>query len=124
MKITLTIAELTEIVRSRYSLPDDVSLEIAGYSGINHLDADKLISRLQAEDCFDGNFNPRPEKKIACIKMVRDVYANTVRPGSLVCGLANAKYAVEEWPVFIQYVKKHGFPAMDGSVEPKWRGAL
>lgn len=70
MKITLTINELTELVRAHYQLPCTMQLEIGDYQSPV---ADTLLARLKENTCLDCNGNILPEKKIAAIKLIRAV---------------------------------------------------
>lgn len=135
MKVTLTLAELTALVICRYELPGDATVEIAGmvptpepvkYKGLN--DVKRILAGMF--DPFTGQNILRnvevlepvfglasinygtvpPEKKIAAIKALR-----TQIPG---LGLADAKYAVEAWGVFMAYVLRNGVPPVNNFV---WR---
>ena len=113
MKITLTHAELAVLVRSRYDLPANCELEISGYSGIDHPDAVRLVELLSKEGCLSPAGAILYERKIASIKLLRELICGTSdnRDGN-VCGLAQAKFAIEDWGNFLLYVRKSGFPPM------------
>jgi hypothetical protein len=116
MKITLTYAEIAAMVRDRYNLPDSAQLEISGYSGIDHPAAVLLVEALTKEDCLTSTGAIRPDKKILAIKTLRDkVVGLGNNTNGALCGLCQAKYAIEDWGNFLLYVCKNGFPPMGGN---------
>ena len=116
MKITLTYSELSALVRDRYNLPDTAELEISEYSGMDHPSALRLVEQLTQAGCFTATGNIAPDRKIAAIKLLREiVIGNGDNSNGCLCGLAQAKYAIEDWENFILYVRQHGFPKMDSN---------
>lgn len=112
MKITLTYSELSALVRDRYSLPENAQLEISGYSGIDHPAAVSFVDLLTRNECLTPTNGIRPDKKIAAIKLLRDLVGGSGNANGATCSLAQAKHAIEDWDNFILYVRKNGFPPM------------
>lgn len=106
----MTMAELTAIVAAKFMLPSDVVLEIAEYAGIANPMAEKLRATLQAEGCLTSSGQIAADKKIASIKKLRELVSLEKD-----CGLKQAKDAIEDYPRFLTYVQKYGFPPMGGS---------
>jgi hypothetical protein len=50
--------------------------------------------------------------KIQGIKILRDIVNGN---NNNICGLAAAKFAIENWKQFVTYVRNHGFPSMDSN---------
>lgn len=121
MKITLTHAELAALVRNCYSLPSDCELEISGYSGLDHPDAVRLVEVLSKAQCLSASGAIMYDKKIASIKLLRELVCGLGdnRDGNL-CGLVQAKYAIEDWGAFLTYVRKNGYPKMGFEVDRPW----
>jgi len=144
MKLTLTVSELTAIVRHHYALPE-LTIEIEGLNAIpvshaitadnliadlHHrpypatnvfnpaITADNLIADLHHTNCFDVNNNIALDHKIAAIKILREVVCNSA-PNTQ-CGLAQAKWAIEDWHRFIKYVRQNGFPKMGTDDNKNW----
>jgi ribosomal protein L7/L12 len=109
MKMTLTMSEIVALVRTTWELPTDCEVVIEGV-GENPA-ALQLVSRLIAEDCLTPFSQIRHDKKIASIKLLRELVGNG-------CGLAHAKYAIEDWDRFLAYVRVHGYPKMTLNDEP------
>jgi hypothetical protein len=115
MKITLTITEITALVLKTYGLPENTTLEVADFAGIDHPDARNLFDALTREKCLEAG-QIRPEMKIASIKLLRSaVCGPSGAPTGKQCGLANAKYAIEDFEHFMGYVRRYGFPDMNYS---------
>jgi hypothetical protein len=116
MKITLTYSELSALVRNVYNLPDNTELEISEYSGMDHPVSIRLMEALKQEGCFTPTNGIRLDKKIAAIKLLRDLVVDDgVNTNGQICGLAQAKWAIEDWDKFILYVRRHGYPPMGGN---------
>ncbi len=122
MKITLTMAEITALVAERFQLPSSTQIEIEELNKrANTIISARLVETLKARNCLTSDGSIRSDKKIEAIKAVREVYFEDRPAGTLACGLANAKSAVEEWGKFLPYVQRYGFPDMTEGVPPKWR---
>jgi ribosomal protein L7/L12 len=120
MKLTLTVSELTAIVRHHYALPE-LTIEIEGLNAIpvsHAITADNLIADLHHTNCFDVNNNIALDHKIAAIKILREMVCNSA-PNTQ-CGLAQAKWAIEDWHRFIKYVRQNGFPKMGTNDNKNW----
>lgn len=110
----MSLSELTALVCSTYNLPGSTELEIADR---DHYDALQLESIFHREGIIDPDTqNIRPSHKILAIKRLRELVV--AKDGD--CGLATAKYAIEDWPRFLAYVKLHGFPDMNGTYTTPW----
>lgn len=108
MKVTISVQEITALVREKYGLPFDMVLEI---SDLTISDAAKnLVNTLKIRDCLTEFGNIAPDKKIAAIKTLRELVGN--------CGLAQAKYAIEDWPCFLDSIRKNGYPPMSPDDPP------
>jgi len=123
MKITLTMTEIAALVIDRYNLPSTCEIAIVGYNGNEHPDAANLVAALRSEDCLTPLGGIRPDKKIASIKLLRELVCKSLSriegdsTGNY-CGLAQAKYAIEDWDRFLSYVRRYGYPKM-GSNDPE-----
>lgn len=107
MKITLTQNEAVEMIRqsiqekSGYSTVDVEIIPNADISGI-------LLNKI--------GYSIPADKKIEKIKTLRELSSDKNISGT-VMGLADAKYAIEHWDTFINFVKIHGrFPYSDCSL--------
>lgn len=99
MKITLSMDEITTLVRAQYNAPD----------------AEVCVTKKRIRNfptgfpAFEAEFGTSmtTHNKIAAIKRLREIV-----PG---LGLAGAKYAVENWNPISNYVSKHKrWPAIGG----------
>ena len=117
MKIQLTIHEVRDLVIRSYALPHTIELEIV--SG-EHPEAAKLKGIFEKEGFLDGGKLVYPHLKISAIKTLREVISES----GVSCGLAHAKYAVEDWARFIEFVTKHGYPNMNGNARAPWNEPL
>ena len=119
MKIVITLAEVAAIIQARYNLPMDTELEISEFARIDHPIDHKLKASLESNDCLTPTGAIRPDKKIASIKLLRDLvisqFPAEMAGRSNKCGLAQAKYAIEDWDRFYPYVRKYGMPPMGGN---------
>jgi hypothetical protein len=113
----LTLAEVTQIVLDRYSLPANVVLVIEDIkpetNWANRAACGELIAAFNQVEGLDEAGKIRSDRKIVCIKALRDVYARRF-PNCPACSLAMAKYAVEDWNRFSNYLRTYGWPAMTG----------
>lgn len=110
----MSLRELTDLVRSTYNLPNSVELEIADQTNVDGLILESIFYR---EGIIDPDTqNVRPSHKILAIKRLRELVI--AKNGN--CGLATAKYAIEDWHKFLAYVKIHGFPDMNGDYTTPW----
>ena len=111
MKITITLTELHNLVCSVYGLPADTTVSVENTT-VNvlpeHLDYCVLKMAFNNARLVTVSGSILPESKISAIKLVRELVSNTGRS----CGLPQAKYAVEDWKNFCNYVKAHGYPPM------------
>ena len=110
MKITLTKNELAAILMSHYNLPGDIEVELAEDSTV----AEELKRDFFAKGfihAYDGGIVPH--EKINAIKRLRELVPN--------CGLAQAKWAVEDWGTFTAYVANNGFPRMSSDDPIVWK---
>jgi len=107
MKITMTMIELTALVTAKFMLPGDTVLEIAEYVGVSNPAGEKLRAALQAEGCLTASGQIVTDKKIPSIKKLRELVSF-----EKTCGLKQAKDAIEDYPRFLAFVQKHGFPPM------------
>lgn len=115
MKILMSLSELTALVIKTYNLPEAAELEVTAHF---HTDALKLEAAFYREGFINKDTQDiRPEQKIAAIKKLRELVAAVSTNG---CGLAMAKYAVEDWKRFFAYVSKRGYPDMNGSGATPW----
>lgn len=87
MKIQLTIDEVKSLVLNHLGLAEDVVVEILDTTSV--LSLINVIQSLNYREC----------DKIQAIKTYRQ-FAN--------CGLAEAKYAVENWPLAKEWMIQHG----------------
>lgn len=116
MKILMSLIELTTLVRKTYNLPESAELEVTDQM---HTDALKLEAAFYREGFINRDTQDiQPHQKIAAIKKLRELVA--AKDGSNGCGLAMAKYAIEDWKRFFAYVAKKGYPDMNGSANTPW----
>ena len=112
----MTMTELTAIVAAKFMLPSDVVLEVYEYSGATHPDAANLLSALKAEGCLTFSGQIAPDRKIASIKKLRELVSRGgANQNGVDCSLKQAKDAIEDYPRFLSFVFKHGFPPMGTS---------
>ena len=109
MKIVMTIAELTDLVRRRYDLPNPLTLEVLQGP---HPDAENLRNALKSAALVDVSGLVFEDRKIAAIKLLREIVPN--------CGLAQAKWAIEDLRNFMAHVSAHGFPKMASDEAKHW----
>ena len=87
MKIKITIEEITRLIQSTYNLPADTKVVIVRKTSTPY-EVTKLI-----EDITALNFQ---NQKIPAIKRFRELVPS---------GLAEAKWAVENWPTVTAWLK-------------------
>lgn len=119
MKLTLTLSEVADQLRQKYSLPPNTAVEITdGSSSLRSSPfTDTLVAlrnRMQSAGYLDVVGNIMPSYKIAAIKLLRELVDG--------CGLKQAKDAIEDWSRFCAYVGQYGYPPMTtDSPEFGWR---
>ena len=96
MKIQVTVAEVTELFRAKYDLPAGTSIEIVP----NYAVPDSALKVISAVERLRYNST----EKIAAIKAFRCEY-NYV---GFTPGLAQSKWAVENWTTFKSEVLRIG----------------
>ena len=111
MKITLTLGELQSLVCRAYALPVNTEISIEGTAVLKHPQYTTLLESFTRDDIIVPGGNVRAERKISGIKLLRELVTGTGKD----CGLAQAKYAVEDWKNFCAYVKQYGFPPMSAN---------
>lgn len=132
MKLVLTLTEVARLFVNHYSLPTDTTVEIApsqeppsqprSARNLSPNDmADQINFILRAGDCLDANGHLVVGKKIAAIKLLR-AFLNTDTDTE--CSLIKAKQAVENYPRFLDYVRKHGVPPMRPNDDVAWDAVL
>ncbi len=111
MKVTFTKTEITAIILTVLYLPLDTTVEVVDdppksepKPKSNLEVANELGEALRKVGCVDLWGCIRPDKKLLAIKTLRESIPN--------CGLAVAKYAIEDWDVFLAYVTRNGIPDM------------
>jgi ribosomal protein L7/L12 len=117
MKFTLTLVEVQKMIRAKYDLPSDVTIEVEGFNvDANEAAAVRLQKALEnvpvwnggldrgIENVFDAGGNIRPDRKITAIQALRtELSAHGL-------GLAEAKQVIENWHRFMAYVRVNGLP--------------
>lgn len=94
-----------EIIRKQYAgLSDCLEIEI--------LSNDNLADRVESEVLKAGGPDVSGNK-IPRIKALREV-ARGIRGQDYVMGLADGKYAIENWDRFIAFIRLHGQLPSDG----------
>jgi hypothetical protein len=119
MKLTLTLSEVADQLRQKYSLPPNTAVEIT--DGSTSLRSSPftdtltmLRNRMQAGGYLTDMGSIVPSYKIAAIKLLREIVEG--------CGLKQAKDAIEDWSRFCTYVGQYGYPPMTvESPEFGWR---
>ncbi len=120
MKIVLTKNEVKAMVAHRFgSKVDDFTLVISEPSIRKPTMLDELVGRLEKLDVFVSEHKNviKSDKLITAIKELRQFYADK----GFTILLADAKTAIEEWPLFYPYCKKNGLPAIHELEVRSWR---
>lgn len=100
MKITLTKRELLDMLYDKFGFK---------FSEVDIVpDTDNDISAAKCQQAVEIPLSKG--KKIDAIKALREVAGNTNVTGLSECrlGLADAKWAVENWPKWIEFVRNFG----------------
>jgi hypothetical protein len=118
MKLTLTIDEVKAAVARVVGINGEYELKIM-YPKRNKKNPllQELLERMNTEGCFTLNNVIRPDQKIQSIKVLRQFIMDKE---PYTCGLAQAKFAVENWTAFCKVVGEKGIPRM-GSGDQDWR---
>lgn len=106
MRITITLEEAVEAVRSHFGFPTWADIKIAG-AVIPPLESVIVaVGKQYFHD--DGKMNP--SQKISLIKRIREMLPE--------CGLADAKFASETWDSLVDSYKKMGIMAYEICPDP------
>ena len=110
MKVTLTKLELLQILTAHFNITVTDLVISKNYTGIVNNFLGKMAKELGLATVPEHGFSP--EQKIPAIKALR----NVTKDGGMY-GLAEAKWAVENWPRFIkEYTRLGHLPVLGGSI--------
>ena len=122
MKITLSVDELKTLIREHFKVEGHFELVVDGMSELA-IDCGAAFILQQMKPFMLPSGDVWNDKKIAAIKRLRELFLDKnyvpssphdTRPSLI--GLAVAKRTVENWPHFVDYVKRNGrFPAIVGN---------
>jgi hypothetical protein len=112
MKIILTLAELTALVRRTYNVSsvEHLTVEVVVGPAASYVN---MMNRFRNIGGLDAENNIRPEQRIACIKVLREMV------GGL--GLGCSKNAiVDNWDKFRAKAEKEGLPLVANPLANGW----
>lgn len=100
MTITLSLSEIRDLVISRFALPMDTQVDIAGMAKCVSPEVEAFFAAMKQYLRVDGTIDP--VFKIPAIKKLREFCSSHC--GNIL-GLATAKYAVEDWANFSNRIR-------------------
>jgi hypothetical protein len=113
MTITLSLNEIRDLVISRFALPADTMVNIAGMVKNYAADVEAFFTAMKPNLDAAGNINPN--MKIAAIKQLRSSLQSREAAGTpTVLSLWKAKITIEDWPNFVREIReKNRLPRVD-----------
>lgn len=103
MTITLSLNEIHNLVISRFALPVDTQVDIAGMVKCFAPDVEAFFAAMKQYFRPDGTIDTC--FKIPAIKKLREFFPGVVYPAVSILGLGEAKYAIEDWANFSNRIR-------------------
>ena len=108
MTITLSLSEIRDLVISRFALPMDTQVDIAGMAKCVSPEVEAFFAAMKQYLRVDGTIDP--VFKIPAIKKLREFAGNS----GVSLDLGAAKYAIEDWANFSNQIRTNNrLPRVD-----------